>query len=90
MPGTYSADGGIGKTYSKRTLNAEFKLGTPSLSDQNDTFVYVQAPALIAAAATCTVSQATFIAASGAGTYTADTAFAAGEFGWVRKTTTPL
>ena len=29
-------------------------------------------------------------AADAAGTYTADTAFADGEYGWVRKTTSPL
>jgi hypothetical protein len=63
-------------------------LGTPQIGALNDTWVYVQASEAVATG-TCTVSAA-FALTDTAGTYTADTAFASGEYGWVRKTTSPL
>lgn len=77
-----------GAQLSRRTLTKEFTLGTAQIDDQNRTWVYVQASEIVATG-TCTVS-ASFILTDAAGTYTADTAFALGEYGWVRKTTSPL
>lgn len=77
-----------GVNFARRTTTKEFKLGTPQLDDSNQTWVYVQASEAVATG-TCTVSGA-FALTDAAGSYTADTAFASGEYGWVRKTTTPL
>jgi len=80
----------VGANPSRRTSAAEFKVGTTELDDSNRTWVYVGPAAnAITAAATCTVTGA-FAVNNTAGNYTADTAFATGEYGWVRKTTTPL
>ena len=80
----------VGGNPSRRTTSPEFKVGTPALDDANRTFVYVGPAAnTIAAAATCTVTGA-FAVNNTAGAYTADAAFAAGEYGWVRKATSPL
>lgn len=78
----------VGAAAARRTPNREFKLGTAQLDDSNQTWVYVQASEAVATG-TCTVSGA-FALTDAAGNYTADTAFAAGEYGWVRKTTSPL
>ena len=78
----------VGAQAARRTTNREFKLGTVQLDDSNQTWVYVQASEAVATG-TCTVSAA-FALTDAAGSYTADTAFASGEYGWVRKTTTPL
>ena len=78
----------VGAAAARRTPNREFKLGTAQLDDSNQTWVYVQASEAVATG-TCTVSGA-FALTDAAGNYTADTAFAAGEYGWVRKTASPL
>ena len=79
-----------GAQANRRTSTPEFKVGTTNLDDSNRTFVYVgPATNAIAAAATCTVTGAFAVNAT-AGNYTADTAFVAGDYGWVRKTTSPL
>ena len=79
-----------GAQANRRTSTPEFKVGTTNLDDRNRTFVYVgPATNAIAAAATCTVTGAFAVNAT-AGNYTADTAFAAGDYGWVRKTASPL
>lgn len=73
-----------------RTATPQFKVGTTQLDDSNRTFVYAGPAAnVIAAAATCTVT-GPFAVNNTAGNYTADAAFAVGEYGWVRKTATPL
>ena len=73
-----------------RTTTPLQKVGSSQLDDSNRTFVYVGPAAnAISAAATCTVTGA-FAVNNTAGNYTADAAFATGEYGWVRKTTTPL
>ena len=80
----------VGANPSRRTSMPEFKVGTTQLDDSNRTFVYVgPATNAINAAATCTVTGA-FAVNNTAGTYTADAAFAAGDYGWVRKTASPL
>ena len=80
----------VGANATRRTTTPEFKVGTTQLDDSNRTFVYVgPATNAINAAATCTVTGA-FVVNNTAGTYTADAAFATGDYGWVRKTTSPL
>ena len=78
----------VGAAAARRTTTREFKLGTAQIDDLNQTWVYVQASEAVATG-TCTVSAA-FALTDAAGNYTADTAFASGEYGWVRKTTSPL
>ena len=79
-----------GAQANRRTSTPEFKVGTTNLDDSNRTYVYVgPATNAIAAAAACTVTGAFAVNAT-AGNYTADTAFAAGDYGWVRKTPSPL
>jgi hypothetical protein len=77
-----------GVNFARRTTTKEYNLGTPQLDDSNRTWVYVQADEAVATG-TCTVSGA-FALTDAAGSHTADTAFASGEYGWVRKTTSPL
>ena len=77
-----------GVNFARRTTTKEYTLGTPQLDDSNRTWVYVQASEAVATG-TCTVSAA-FALTDAAGSYTADTAFVSGEYGWVRKTTSPL
>jgi hypothetical protein len=80
----------VGANTSRRTPTREFTVGTATIDDANRTWVYVGPAAnTIAAAATCTVTGA-FAVNNTAGNYTADAAFATGEYGWVRKTTSPL
>ena len=80
----------VGANTERRTAIPEFAVGTPMLARDNRTYVYVGPAAnAIAAAATCTVTGAFAVNAT-AGSYTADAAFATGEYGWVRKTTSPL
>lgn len=77
-----------GANFARRTTTKEYTLGTPQLDDSNRTWVYVQASEAVATG-TCTVSAA-FALTDTAGSHTADVAFASGEYGWVRKTTSPL
>jgi len=77
-----------GANISRRTTSPEFKVGTPTFDDSNRSWVYVKASEAVATG-TCTVD-ASFNLTDAAGTYTADVAFASGEYGWVRKTTSPL
>jgi len=79
----------VGANTARRTTEKEFNLGTPLISAENTTYVYVRATAAIAAAAVVTVTGG-FTASTGAGNYTAEQAFAANEYGWVRKTASPL
>lgn len=73
---------------SRRTTTKEFKLGTSAHDDANRSWTYVQASEAVATG-TCTVSAA-WALTDAAGTYTADTAFASGEYGWVRLTVSPF
>jgi len=88
MASTFSVSPVAGVSFSRRTTTPEHRLGTPVLGNQNDTWVYVKASGAVATGA-CTVD-ASFNVTDTDGTYTADTAFADGEYGWVRKTTSPL
>lgn len=80
----------MGANTDRRTQAKEFTTGMSTLDNQNRTWVYTgPAAAPVAAAATCTLN-ADFTLGAAAGNYTADTAFATGDFGWVRKTASPL
>lgn len=76
---------------SKRTTYPEFREGTISLGKQGVRWVYVKASEAVATG-TCTVTPTgsgnsmTFPLTDAAGNHTADTAFASGEYGWVRRT----
>lgn len=78
-----------GANTARRTTTKEFALGTPALGAGNTTWVYVQASEAVAIG-TCTANTTTFALTDAAGNHTADDAFASGEYGWVRRTTTPL
>ena len=87
---TFATSPLVGAAFNRRTSPPEFKVGTPALGPANRTYVYAgPATNAVNAAATCTVTGA-FAVNNTAGTYTADAAFATGEYGWVRKTTSPL
>ena len=86
----HSITGKLGVDYTKRTTKPEHAVGTSDFDNANRSFVYVGPAAnAVAAAATCTVTGAFAVNAT-AGNYTADTAFATGEYGWVRKTASPI
>ncbi|MDJ0512816.1 MAG: hypothetical protein QNJ62_05165 [Methyloceanibacter sp.] len=76
----------VGPDFNRRTTEAEFALGTVVMGTKNTGWIYVQAAGTIAAAGTCSVNTGTFVATAGAGPFTADTAFTAGQYGWVRQT----
>lgn len=78
----------VGANTDRRTTTKEFALGTPAIAVGNKTYVYVLASEAVATG-TCTVD-ANFALTDAAGTYTADVAFASGDYGWVTKTTSPL
>lgn len=80
----------VGANPTRRTTTKEFTLGTTQLDDQNRTWVYVISNVNVNAAQAPVMSAAFALTAATAGAYTADTAFAIGEYGWVRKTTSPL
>jgi hypothetical protein len=80
----------VGANTDRRTTVQEFPLGTPALDTGNRTWVYVQSDVTVNAAQAPVVSAGFHLTAATAGAYTADAAFAINEFGWVRKTTSPL
>lgn len=88
MASTFGVLGFVTPMFAQRDAAAVMTLGTPQIGIANDTFVYVLASGSVATG-TCTVDSA-FTVTDTAGSYTADTAFATGEYGWVRKTTSPL
>ena len=85
---TFGVLGFVTPQFAQRDTAAVMALGTPQIGALNDTWVYVLASGTVHAGV-CTVTSA-FAVNSTAGTYTADTAFASGDYGWVRKTTSPL
>jgi hypothetical protein len=88
MASTFSSTPLAGVTFSDRKTTADFGLGTPVLGNLNDNWVYVLASGTVATG-TCTVD-GSFNVTDTAGNYTAATAFASGEYGWVYRTTSPL
>lgn len=79
----------IGVNTARRTTDKEFKLGTVVIGDDGNSWNYGQASEAVATG-TCTLNASTFAITDAAGSHTADTAFASGEYGWVRLTTKPL
>ena len=88
MASTFASTPLGGVTFSDRKTTPDFGVGTPVLGNLNDTWVYVKATEAVATG-TCSVD-ASFNLTDAAGNYTAATAFASGEYGWVYKTTSPL
>lgn len=83
MASTYATDGTV-VDFTKRTTDPEFQLGAAVVGNENTGWVYVKASGAVPTG-TCTVD-ANFALTDTAGNYTADKAFADGEYGWVRKT----
>ena len=73
-----------GSNFNRRTTTKEIGLGTVVHGTVNTIWIYVLASEVVATG-TCTVTGTTLTDA--AGNFTADTAFASGEYGWVRRTT---
>ncbi|MVB00055.1 hypothetical protein GN330_22650 [Nitratireductor sp. CAU 1489] len=86
----FATDGKVGVGFDRRTATPEFGLGTAAIGSGNTTWVYVKASAAINDATVVILTTPGFTAAAGAGDFTADTGFANGEYGWIRKTTSPL
>jgi hypothetical protein len=86
MPAVLDA---IGVNTARRTTEAEFKVGTVVIGDDANAWTYGKASETVATG-TCTLNGSTFAITDAAGNHTADTAFAANEYGWVRRTTTPF
>jgi hypothetical protein len=84
----FNIDGTIGVKFDRRTTTPEFELGTTAIGKSGRAWTYVQAAEAVATG-TCTVSGA-FALTDAAGSHTADTAFASGEYGWVYRTTSPF
>ena len=83
--------GVMGANPDRRTTTREFTLGTTLVGDDKNSYTYVQADLAVPAATAAAVMSAGFhLTATTTGAYTADTAFASGEFGWVRKSATPF
>lgn len=89
MATTKFISGPIGAGPTRHTVSKEFELGTPALGNDNTTWVYAQASIVVTATTVVAVSQSTFLIGAGTG-YTCDTAFAINEYGWIRKTTSPI
>ena len=84
----------IGANTDRRTTTPEFPVGTPAIAASKTTYAYVYvyvgpATNAIADAAACTMTGA-FAVNNTAGNYTAEKAFAAGDYGWVAKTNSQL
>jgi hypothetical protein len=86
----FATDGTLGVKIDRVQSTPEFEVGKVVIGTNGRSYVYVGPAAnAISAAATCTVTGA-FAVNNTAGSYTADTAFATGDYGWVRKTTSPF
>lgn len=90
MPNTHFAtDGTLSVRFDRRTTTPEFALGQVVIGNKSRHWTYVLASEAVATG-TCTVNATTFALTDAAGSHTADTAFASGEYGWVYKTTSAL
>lgn len=85
----FPTDGIAGANFNRRTTDAEFAVGQTARGSANTAWVYVKASGTIATG-TCTVATATFLAVDGSGSFSADTAFGDGDYGWVRVTAQDL
>ena len=80
----FATDGKIGAGLDERTTDPEFELGTTLIANDDTVFVYGQASEAVTS--TCTLSTTTWAITDLAGNFTADVAFAANEYGFVRQT----
>ena len=85
MASTHAIDGTIGVGFDQVTDVATHALGTTVVGDDNEIFIYGQASGAVSTG-TCTVNATTYLITNTAGNYTAGTALATGEYGWVRQT----
>lgn len=81
----YQANGTIGANFEERGTVQKFPLGAMAIDQKGYWHVYVLASEAVTS--TCTVNTSTWALTDTAGNYTADTAFASGDYGWVRRTT---
>ena len=81
----FATEGQAGTNFTRRTPEPEHRLGIRQRATSGKDFMYVRASGAIAAAATASVNSS-FVATSGDGTFTAEAAFADGEYGWLRQT----
>jgi len=79
----------IGANFDRRTTDPEFALGTTVAGNDSHSYTYGKASEAVATG-TCTLNASTFAITDLAGNHTAVTAFAINEYGWVRRTTSPL
>lgn len=82
----YATDGTLGVKLDRVTDDQEFALGTVVIGNGATDWIYCQANGAVATG-TCTLD-ASFQLTDTAGNYTAVTAFADNQFGWVYKTAT--
>lgn len=80
----------VGAATDRRTQTPEFTIGVATIDNQNRTWVYVVADVTVTAAQAPVLSGTFHLTAATGGSYTADVGFAIGDYGWVRKTTSPL
>ena len=82
----------IGANADLRTTTPLFKPGTPALADDGGTYLYVgPATTVVAKDSTAATVTGTFgINNTSGGDYTVTTAFAIGDYGWVKKTASAL
>ncbi len=74
----------VGANVDRRTAEPEFALGTISHGTNNRIYIYVVASGTVGTG-TCTVTTGTWVVTDAVGSFNADTAFADGEYGWVRQ-----
>jgi hypothetical protein len=88
---SYSSQPIAGANFNRRTDVPEFKLGTVALGTDGTVYTYaVNTSGATIATGARTLSASTFALTSTAGNHTADTAFLNGEYGWVKRTTSPF
>lgn len=85
MASTFATDGKV-VNFKARSTKPEFKLGTVAIANDDAVWIYVQADVAVNAAQAPVMSAAWHLTAATGGAFTADTAFAANEYGWIRKT----
>jgi hypothetical protein len=84
MPRTYFAINQAACDFTDRSTTPKFPVGFTTYGNSGTVHVYVLASEAVTG--TCTVNTSTFALTDTAGNYTADTAFASGEYGFVRRT----
>ncbi len=81
--------GMAGAAHERKTVYSELRVGTPCLDDANRSWVYVKFGAATAGGAAVGID-GSFNGTAGTGYTNGASAAALGDYGWVRKTTSPL